>query len=193
MAKFHGSIRTLRFLVLSGIVLAIAACSSLVPQTAQRLRTIDYRNDDLAGMLVAFDMPAGLQPVPSTSVLTFTFTGKGGEVRTINAPLGFADPGELAASLPPTATDRAYYFLGFSEDDQKALREAQAWVREQSGSATGTSPIAVRPEFCTNAQVDVARAQFSVLVALPGAGALEPLARNARVMDSLVGRAIADC
>ena len=174
----------------------LGACTSLSPQAAAKIRALDYLNDDIASLVVAVDLPAPLQPVPEQSALRFDFTSAGRGERHVVAALTLTDPGELAGTLPPPGANRAYYLFGFSEADQAALREAQTWARSLpagTGNATGAFPVSVAPRFCATEPVDLARARYSVLVALPGATRLEPLIQNGSVEDALAGAPLADC
>ena len=48
--------RTTRIAAVAAI-LALAACSSIPIGTAGKLRGLDYLNDDVASLLLAFDLP----------------------------------------------------------------------------------------------------------------------------------------
>ena len=111
------------------IALLLAGCTSLSLDGAAGPRALDYVNDDIAGLVLAFDVPLSLEPVPEASVLSFDVTTPANGERHVRAALVRADAGEAAGGLPPPGTDRTYYLFGFSEADKAAIREAQAWAR----------------------------------------------------------------
>lgn len=159
------------------VLLLVAACSSLNMGTAERLRAVDYLNDDLAAMVLAFDLPLGVEPVPAASVLAFNITVPGHGERQLTLVLERGDIGAVAGALPPPAAGRTYYLFGFSEGDRALLREAQAWAR--SAAAAGGQPrhpsVTLTPRFCAAPGIDPDAEQVSVLVALPHSGAMAPL------------------
>lgn len=157
--------------------LVLAACSSLSMPTAAKLRALDYLNDDIAGLLLAFDVPETLEPVPDASGFSFTVSVPGKGERKVSAVLTRGDASEAAGTLPPPEEGRTYYLFGFSEADKAKLREAQAWARgiAETGVAPNTPVISISPRFCRTDAVDAASTKVSVLVALPGNVALEPL------------------
>ena len=168
--------------MVAGLVamLAAAACSSLSMPTAAKFRALDYLNDDIAGLLLAFDVPETLEPVPDASGFSFTVSVPGQGERKVTAVLTRGDAGEAAGTLPPPEDGRTYYLFGFSEADKAKLREAQAWARgiAQTGVAPNTPVISISPRFCRSGEVDAASTKVSVLVALPGNVALEPLVQR---------------
>lgn len=155
-------------------LLLLAACTSLSLDTAARLRALDYLNDDIASLVLAFDVPEAIEPVADGSTLSFDITTPGNGERHIRAVLARAEAGEIAGSLPPPAGDRTYYLFGFSDADKAQLREAQAWARTLP---TGNNSLAIglAPRFCRTAAVDPANVRISVLIALPGTTSLAPL------------------
>lgn len=155
-------------------LLLLAGCSSFLPATPTKSRAIDFRHDDVASLVVAFDMPAGIRPVPETSTLRLALSVPGQGERQVTAPLGLADAADLAGTLPPPADTRTYFLFGFAPRDQAALREALAWARS-AGEPAGA--LAVAPSFCRTGPADPA-AYYSVQLALPGAAGLAPLLRN---------------
>lgn len=158
----------------------LAACSSLSLPTAAKLRALDYLNDDIGSLLLAFDMPELLEPLPDASGFSFDISIPGKGNRHVAAILTPSDAGEIAGTLPPPGGDRTYYLFGFSEPDKARLREAQAWARDiaKTGVAPDTPVIAITPRFCRSAEIKPENVRVSVLIALPGATALEPLVQN---------------
>jgi len=150
------------------LAVALAACSSLVPETQKQLEAVDPVRQDVSELLLTFDLPAEVQPVAGTTKMSVNFTVAGQPARQVEAVLVLADPGDLADALPPPASGRAYYFMGFSEADKQALRAAQAWARS-AGNASAAGGLTVAPRFCGTGPVDVSKARFSVKVNLPGA------------------------
>lgn len=149
--------------------MALCGCSSLPMATDNRVRSVDFLNDDVASLLVAFDLPDELEPVASGSALVIAVGG-----RTVRAMLAETDPGDLAGSLPPPGEDRTYYLFGFSDPDKATIRAAQADGRRQPG----TYSVTFSPGLCRAEKLDAAVVRVSVLAALPGAGELKPLIAN---------------
>ncbi|MDB5542635.1 MAG: hypothetical protein JWQ89_4362 [Devosia sp.] len=172
-------------------LLALAACSSIPLGTASKMRGLDYLNDDLASLLLAFDVPLTLEPVPGASTLGFDITTPASGERHVAAILVETDPGELAGTLPPPADGRNYYLLGFSEADKQAIREAQAWAKTLPAGSNAPA-ISLSPRFCRTAEIDAAKTNISVLVALPGATGLAPLLSNQSLATLLASSPIKD-
>jgi hypothetical protein len=101
----------------------LAGCSSvgLNPTTAARVQAIDYVNDDIGSVLIAFDIPLALEPVPDGSVMVFTLGG-----RTLRTVLTRADLDDAVQALPPPKADRTYYLFGFSAADRASIKALQA-------------------------------------------------------------------
>lgn len=172
-------------------LLMLAGCTSLSLDTAARLRSLDYLNDDLAGLLLAFDLPAALEPVPAGSVLNLDVTTPASGERHIRAALVVADASEIAGTLPPPADARSYYLFGFSDADKAAIREAQAWARTLP-PGNNAMTISLSPGICRTAAIDPERVSVSVLVALPGATGLAPLIASQSVKSLLAAAPIKD-
>src|SRR5687768_8881125 len=70
------------------VAAALAGCtaSSVNTTTAAKVSAIDYANDDVGSMLIAFDVPLTLEPVPNGSTMIFTLGD-----RTFTAVLARAD------------------------------------------------------------------------------------------------------
>jgi hypothetical protein len=156
------------------LLFAVVACSSIPIGMGERQHGLDGLNDDLAGALLALDLPQALEPVAGGTVLSLDITSAGGGERHIKAVLGTGDPGDLAGLLPPPADGRSYYLFGLGTADQAAVREAQAWARTlPPGGAQVT--LGLSPSLCRTDAIDMDRTVVSALVALPGSGRVAPL------------------
>ena len=158
----------------------LAGCSSLSMPAAAKLRALDYLNDDLGSLVLAVDVPETLEPVPGGSAFSFAVSIPGKGERKVEAVLEPGDASEVAGTLPPPGNGRTYYLFGFSDADKAKLREAQAWARgiAETGVAPNTPVISITPRFCRSDTIDAASTSVSVLIALPGSPALEPLLRG---------------
>lgn len=182
--------RTIR-IAASIALLTLAACSSLPIGTASSLRGLDYLGDDIASLLLAFDVPLTLEPIPDGSVLNFDVTTPASGERHIRAVLTETDASDLAGTLPPPADQRNYYLFGFSEADKAAIRETQAWARTLPPGSNAMT-ISLSPGFCRTAEIDPTKVSVSVLVALPGTTGLAPLISSQSVKDLLAAAPIKD-
>lgn len=176
---------TLRLAALIGLIL-LAGCASFNLGTATQVRSLDYLADDIGSVVLAFDVPVTLEPVPDASLFRFDIVAPGSGERHLAAVLVRGDGSMAAGSLPPPKEGRTYYLFAFSEADKLALREAQSWARSLPGDVRPR--VALEPRFCTTAPAaDPAETRVSVLVALPGSGSMAPLIDDARVADLLAG------
>jgi len=173
------------------LVLGLVACSSIPIGTAAKLRGLDYLNDDIASLLLAFDLPLSLEPVPGKSILSFDVTSPASGERHIRAALVTADADDLAGTLPPPADNRNYYLFGFSDADKAAIREAQAWAKTLPQGNNALS-ISLSPSLCRTEPVDPAKTTVSALVALPGTTGLAPLIGNTPLSAVLAQSPIKD-
>lgn len=176
--------------------LLLAGCSSLSSPGPVRARALDYLNDDVASLVLAFDMPQSLEPTPDGSVLSFHVTAPGGEARHIEARLVRADAGDIAGMLPAPQAGRTYYLFAFADADKAALRQAQAWARALPPGSLQPNSLAIGlvPRFCAATPVDPAKTRFAVLLALPASVALEPLVPNEPLAAALgQGEAVPAC
>ena len=121
--------RALGFTALALAAGLVAGCSSLSMPTAARLKTLDYLNDDIGSLVLAFDVPETLEPVPEASRFSFVVSIPGQGERKVDAVLAPGDASDVAGTLPPPGNERTYYLFGFSDADKARLREAQAWAR----------------------------------------------------------------
>lgn len=168
-----------RFAIALLAALALAGCSSLNMTTANNLRALDYANDDIASLLIAFDVPETLEPIEDGSQMIFTV----GADRLV-AVLERADFDAVEGTLPPPSGDRTYYLFGFSDADKAKIRSLQAAARANPGNARSLS-VALSPAFCRTEEIDPNRITFSVLLALPGVNNLQPLFQNANLAQAL--------
>lgn len=153
-------------------VLGLAGCSSIPVGMGERQNGLDGLNDDLAGALLALDLPQALEPVPGGTTLSLDITGTG--ERHVTAVLDTADPGDLAGLLPLPADGRSYYLFGFAPADQQAIREAQGWARTLPAGSTELT-LGLSPGLCRTDGIDAQKTLVSALVALPGSGRVAPL------------------
>ncbi|MDC9823156.1 hypothetical protein PRN20_05375 [Devosia sp. ZB163] len=174
------------------VVTALVGCSSIPIGTAGKLRTLDYLNDDVASLLLAFDLPPELEPAQGASTLSFDITTPASGAKHIEAKLVAADADELAGTLPPPSGERNYYLFGFSDADKQAIREAQAWARGLPPGNNAFS-ISLSPRLCRTAEINPAKTTVSALVALPGATGLSPLLSNQPLNAVLQGAEIPAC
>lgn len=165
-------------------LMGLSGCASLGTPGGDALRGLDSANDDIAGLLLAFDMPETLEPMPEGPAITFDVAA-GSEARHIRAVLVPADAEEIAGSLPPPRDGRLYYFFGFSDADKKTIRDAQAWARTLPQGQGGRFAIGLEPRFCASEEIDANNVRISVLAALPGSGAVQPLAQDVSLGETL--------
>lgn len=185
-----------RLAALAGAAL-LAGCSSMLgTPPASRDRPVDYLRDDIAGMVLAFDVPRGLEPLEQGSVLRFYLTALSGAYRHVRATLVRADASDLASSLPPPAPGRTYYLFAFDQADQLALRDAQAWARGLPQGYIGKDglEVTVEPRFCAAEPVDPRDVRYSVLLAMPdGLARLQPLVSGQSLAEALGARPLPAC
>lgn len=181
----------MRFLTIALSLLALAACSTLNIDTAQRLHALDAVIDDIASLLIALDLPYGLAPLEDASTVSFLARSPAGE-RHVSATLVRADVEDLAGTLPPPSPSRVYFLFGFSDADKVALRDMQAWARTQPRGSV-TSVVGFAPRFCKTAPIDPDRTALSVLIALPGDTSLAPLIDRQKLSEALGGKPLEQC
>lgn len=174
-----------------GLLAFLAACSSLPMAPAERARAIDPLHDDLAHMLVAFDLPERLEPAPGGSTLTLAINSASNGERRVVATLAQADDVEMAASLPPPAAGRDYYLFALAPEDREAVIAAQRWAATLP-AGTGRVVFAVNPGLCRTDTVDLNSTTVSALVATPTATRLAPLFSNTPLSAVLATAPIKD-
>lgn len=151
-----------------------------------RLRALDLLNDDIASLVLALDVPVALVPQPADSRFVLSASRPDGTRIRTEIMLVRADAQDVAEHLPPPAQDRGYYLFGFAEADKQKLRDTQAAIRSASASGGAGQPeVELNFAFCILSEIDPDRTVFSAHVALPGAGALEPLVSRESVATLL--------
>lgn len=171
----------MRTALAAGVVLALGGCSSLGLAPARTTpQALDYLNDDLGAMALAFDLPESLEPVPDGSRLGFAVQVPGKGERRVDALLVPGDADVVAGLLPPPAEGRSYYVFGLEGKDAAALRDAQGWARTQaeSGVVPQTPVISIAPRLCATAAIDATRLPVSVQLIVPGRGAVPLIDRQ---------------
>ena len=164
-----------KFLAGFVVVLLLAACSTVGIPTGPGNAVLDPLRDDVASMLIAFDLPRGLGPAKG-SLFTFDVANGGPGEHLRLTPLQ-ADLDEVPASLPPPGVDRAYYLFAFTETDKFAIRQAQAAALSRGVTAKNVT-LGMVPKLCTAGTVDPNLVTVSVLAVLPGRGAMPFLNRQ---------------
>lgn len=166
----------------TGLMLALAGCSSLgVTPATTTPRAVDYLNDDLGGLVLAFDLPEMLEPIPDASRLGFAVQVPGQGERRVDAMLVPGDAEVVAGLLPPPTAGRSYYVFALAEKDAASLRDAQGWARAlaEGGTVPQTPVISIAPRLCATAAVDATRLPVSVQLLVPGRGAVSLIDRQA--------------
>lgn len=181
----------MRLLTIVLSLLALAACSTLNIDTAQRPHALDAVNDDVASLLIALDLPYGLAPLEGASTMSFLARSPNGE-RHVKATLVRADVEDLAGALPPPSPSRVYFLFSFSDADKAALHDMQGWARTQPRGSV-TSIVGFAPRFCKMAPVDPASTSLSVLITLPGDNSLAPLIDRQKLSEALGGKPLENC
>lgn len=173
------------------LALLLSACSSIPIGGATKMRGLDIASDDVASLLLAFDLPLSLRPSGATSTLGIDIRSPAGE-RLIKAVLVRTDPGELAGTLPPPGENRVYHLFALAETDRQAIRDAQAWGRTMAPGSARLSVI-VTPALCSTEAIDPGRIRISALAALPGATGIAPLLDNVPLNRAVGGRDVPAC
>jgi hypothetical protein len=137
----------------------VSACSLFGPPSAP-IPPPGSAGADIAPVtdtIYAFDMPAGVQPVPeATTVASIALPQQ-------RLPLLLADPGEAAARLPAPGKGRAYYFLS-------------------PGPGIVVDSRSLQPSFCLNQPTAPTLLHYSVL--LLGDGKPQPLVSGRPVANT---------
>jgi hypothetical protein len=170
----------MRHLPILCAALLLAGCSTAgLIDTPQPKRGLDYGRDDLASLRIAFDLPRGVAPIEGASALTYA-----GD-RPLRVGLVPADMDDVAGSVPPPGTGRAYYVYGIAPADQQPLREAQ----RNAGSGAALTAV---PRLCRSGAVDPKRVSVTVYAVVPGAGRLAPLIERQVLADLLAASGISE-
>ncbi|RYE08951.1 MAG: hypothetical protein EOP22_11525 [Hyphomicrobiales bacterium] len=155
-------------LLAGGLFLFLAACSTIGMPTGPTGK-LDLVRDDIASMLVAFDLPRGLAPAKG-SLFTYDVANGGPAEHLRLTPLQ-ADIYDFPRELPPPAADRQYYLFAFTEIDKQAIRNAQLSAQQRGATATNVT-VGMVPKLCTAGTVDPNYTTVSVYAVLPGRGAI---------------------
>lgn len=172
----------LRTLLATAALAALAGCDTLgmgfapPAPAAPAGRAIDYRNDDLANLTFAVDLPQTLRPLPGGAVVTLDATGIKSS-KHFKGTLALADGEAVNSVLPPPTSGRTYVLFGFAAKDKQAVRDFQKWLRAQPGAEPPVIALDVAPKLCETAPIDPATTTYGVLPALPGT-ALLPIVAN---------------
>lgn len=164
--------------------LLVAGCSGL-SLNGTTPRSIDFLNNDVTGLLLAFDLPSTLEPIDGESILRLDLVSPDAGERHIAAVLVPAASGELAGTLPAPADQRSYYLFQLSAADQAKIVEAQAWGRALPPGSVRLD-ASLSPRLCRIGEIDPDKLRISVLATLPGAaGGLSPLIANQPLRELL--------
>lgn len=148
------------------VALLVTGCTSLgINPAAPSGRAVDPLRDDIASLLIAFDLPRGLGPAKG-SLFTFD-VANGGAGEHLRLPIAAADAEMVDGVLPPPGVGRAYYLFAFSATDMAAIRAAQASALARNVSSTGVT-IGIVPHLCTSGGIDPNQVTVTVIAALPG-------------------------
>ncbi|MEO6013563.1 MAG: hypothetical protein ABIQ30_08275 [Devosia sp.] len=158
-------LRPIYKLIAGAALMLLAACSTVGLPDRGSTATLDPLRDDVASLLIAFDLPRGLGPAKG-SLFTFDVANGGPGEHLRLQPLQ-ADVDELPGNLPPPGIDRAYYLFAFTETDKLAIRTAQASALARGATAKNVT-LGMVPKLCTSGAVDPSLVTVSVLAALPG-------------------------
>lgn len=160
-------------LIAVALTLFLAACSTAGINFNNPSRSLDPVNDDVASLLVAFDLPRGLGP-NNVACQLFTFdVAQGGPTEHLRSTLVPADVDAAGGSLPPPADGRAYYLYTVADKDKAAIRAAQAAAKARG--LTGASiQIGVVPHLCGSGPIDQSTLTVSIFATLPGQTRLMP-------------------
>jgi hypothetical protein len=154
-----------KFVAGIAVAFVLAACSTVGIPTGPSNAALDPLRDDVASLLVAFDLPRGLGPAKG-SLFTFDVANGGPAEHLRLTPLQ-ADVDEVPANLPPPGVDRAYYLFAFTETDKFAIRQAQAAALSRGVTAKNVT-LGMVPKLCTSGTADPNAVTVSVLAVLPG-------------------------
>jgi hypothetical protein len=163
-----------RLILAAATALVLAACSTVGPGPGPGGNALDPLRDDIASMLIAFDLPRGLGPAKG-SLFTFDAANGGPNEHLRLVPLQ-ADIDAFPPNLPPPGVDRQYYLFALSETDRLAIRSAQASAQQRGATAKNVT-LGMIPKLCTAGTVDPNLVTVSVFAVLPGRAPLPFLNR----------------
>lgn len=146
--------------VLCGVFI-LAACATVGEPEEQPINPL---LDDIATLVITFDLPRGLGPTMDSLFAIDIVTG--GPLQQLALRPVPADVDALPVGLPPPGDNRAYYFFVFTPEDMQRIRDAQ--ISAQLNNATEESmTLRFFPRLCTAGVID-GRMTVSVLAVLPG-------------------------
>lgn len=152
----------MRFAVLP--IIALSACTSLVPSTVMRLNGLSPTTADPAGFAVDLALPDGIDVQPGTARLMFS--------------VARSDTGETQSGVYVLERDDDVFLI--AEDDLPALRSLQAtarlWDAENDGATNGSLGLTLAP--CLIGDGPAPNARVSVGLRLEEGGTFLPLVRN---------------
>jgi len=155
------------------VTVLLAACSTAGINTASNGRSLDPLRDDVASLLIAFDLPRGLGPNNAAGQL-FTFdVANGGPSEHLRATLVPADFDEVSSRLPAPAEGRQYYLYQLSEQSKGQIRAAQAAAAAR-GITASSIQLGIVPHLCSAGPVDQNTLTVSIFATLPGRTGLLP-------------------
>ncbi len=164
-------------LIVLMLSLLLAGCSTLGTDNfgggGGGNRTLNALTDDIGSIVVAFDLPRGLGPVPTTQLFTFDAANGGPNEHLRLTMVQADDADQMGNALPPPADGHAYYFFALNPNDRPRLQAAQL-----SAQARGLAPqniqLGIVPKLCTSGAVDPNVLQVTVLGGIPGQTRMTP-------------------
>lgn len=161
-------------------LLALSACSALVPSNAARLSALDPLTADPAALELVVILPAGLAISPSTAKLELS-ADRGADHKGDSFTL--ADrPVAAGIDLPPGATARGFSLSDQDVDRMRALQtEIAGW--KQEGAAKGSLGLGIGG--CAIGEGPAPDATGSVLIKVREDGPFLPLIVDGRLSDLL--------
>ena len=154
-----------RLIIAAWTALVLTACSTVGIGPGPGGNSLDPLRDDIASMIIAFDLPRGLAPAKG-SLFTFDAANGGPNEHLRLTPLQ-ADLDQYPANLPPPGIDRAYYLFAFTETDKLAIRSGQLSAQNRGATAKNVT-LGMIPKLCTSGTVDPNLVTVSVFAVLPG-------------------------
>lgn len=147
-------------------ILALCACSSIVPSTVARLSTLSPTTADPAGFAVLMTLPAGLGVQRGSARLIFAVR------RT--------DTGEALQEDIVLERDSGAQVFRIAADDYARLRNAQATARawEAQNDAATEGELSVHVAGCKIGDGPDPDARVSVALKVTQGGEFQPLVRN---------------